>query len=125
LSQVIGTTVKRGAIDPRQCMAAYGNSNGTDCATAWISFASASPLQSWSSAIWLPHLRPLKGDTVRSQVQLAWWRLASNADVASWATEKLLFQRDEEARWTIPEVHHCAGVLCRKVTCAFVLHQWN
>jgi hypothetical protein len=22
-------------------------------------------------------------------------------------------------------MHHCAGWLCRKVTCAFVLRQWN
>jgi hypothetical protein len=22
-------------------------------------------------------------------------------------------------------VHHCAGGLCRKVACVFVLHQWN
>jgi hypothetical protein len=62
---------------------------------------------------------------VRTAVQLAWWRPASSADVASWETEKHLLRRDEEARWTIPEVQHCAGGLCRKVTCAFVLHQWN
>jgi hypothetical protein len=107
------------------CMAAYINSNGTDCATAWIWIASTSPLQSRCSVAWLPYLQPLEGDTVWSQVQLALWRPAIGADMASWATEKLLFRRVEEARWTIPEVHHCAGGLCWKVTCAFVLHQWN
>jgi hypothetical protein len=55
-----GTTVQRGAIAPWQCTAAYGNSNGTDCAMAWIWIAYASSLQSRSSAIWLPHLRPFK-----------------------------------------------------------------
>jgi hypothetical protein len=45
--------------------------------------------------------------------------------MALWTTKELLFWRDEEACWTIPEVHHCAGGLCRKVTCACVLHQWN
>jgi hypothetical protein len=50
-----------------------------------------------------------------AQVRLAWWRPASGADVASWTTEKLFFRRDEEARWMIPEVDHCAGELCWKV----------
>jgi hypothetical protein len=44
----------------------------------------------------------------RIAVRLAWWRPASGAVVASWATEKLLFRRDKEAHWTIPEVHHYA-----------------
>jgi hypothetical protein len=59
-----------------------------------------------------------------AEVRPTWWCPATSADVALWATEKL-FRKDKEARWTIPEVHHCARGLCRKVTCAFVLHQWN
>jgi hypothetical protein len=51
-----------------------------------------------------------------AQVRLTWWCPASGADMASWATENL-FRRDKEAHWRIPEVHHCAGGLCRKVTC--------
>jgi hypothetical protein len=54
-----------------------------------------------------------------AQVRLAWWCPASGADVASWATGNLVFRRAEEDRWTISEVHHCAGGLCRN------LHQWK
>jgi hypothetical protein len=42
--------------------------------------------------------------------------------VSNW---KFLFWRDKEARWMIPEVHHCAGRLCRNVACSFVLHLRN
>jgi hypothetical protein len=40
----------------------------------------------------------------RVVVRLAWWRSASGADVALWATKKLLFRRDDEAHWTY---HKC------------------
>jgi hypothetical protein len=82
------------------------------------------PLWSRSSTVWL-HLRPLKGDPAWSQVWLAWWRPASSADIASWATEKLFFLKGWRSSLNDTRSASLCRGLCRKVTRAFVLHQWN
>lgn len=50
-------------------------------------------------------------------------RQASIADMASWATQKLLFRRNEKAPWTILEMHHHAWE--QKITHLFSINGNN